>query len=183
MTRSMMARSTSSLYRRSVLAFFIMLALSVVGRTASGAPDNDSDENSSASKPLTLNVPRSFAMEPALLRALVRVERHADNRLLRVIIDSGSFYSSSDIQLDGADAPRHHPLTLRALPAGQYCIEAVLFRSSGGQQSARHPYTVVGTGEAFENTQSEACTTPAVAPVAADEGSLIPGIALGSSLR
>lgn len=65
------------------------------------------------------------------VRILVRVPPDADNRRLRVTIDSGSFSRTSEIDLEGVRAPGAHWFNLPALPAGEYLVEAVVYSSTG----------------------------------------------------
>lgn len=116
-------------------------------------------------QPLTMNVLQKFAMEPATFSAVVYVAPHEDNRLLRIAVDSAYFYTSSDIQLDGLGAPLSHPLRLKALPAGHYCVEATLFRGTQQVSSVRHAYHVIGAemhihDVRLDDAPSSSCATP-----------------------
>jgi hypothetical protein len=64
-------------------------------------------------------------------RGVVVVPRHADNRLLRVILESEDYYSRSDIQLDGQDAPQDYPLYWRDLPPGSYSVTIRVYGTAG----------------------------------------------------
>lgn len=122
----------------------VAVAVSVLlGSLAVANPPNEST-GGKRDEPLTMNVLRTFAMEPAVFSAVVRVTPHADNRLLRIVVDSDRFYASSDIQLDGLGAPVSHPLQMKALPAGSYCIEAKLFRGAHQVSSIKRAYLVMG---------------------------------------
>src|SRR6185503_15783939 len=50
-----------------------------------------------------IRVTPATSLEPANVAVEVAVERHADNRLLTVVVDSGKFYWSSERQLEGQD--------------------------------------------------------------------------------
>ena len=50
---------------------------------------------------LELRLANRFAFAPASVQTLIRVSPHADNRLLRVVIDGEQFTRSSDTQLEG----------------------------------------------------------------------------------
>jgi hypothetical protein len=76
----------------------------------------------------------------------VVVPRHADNRLLRVILESEDYYSRSDIQLDGQDAPQDYPLYWRDLPPGSYSVTIRVYGTAGLRGS-----TSIG----FQPTSSE----------------------------
>jgi hypothetical protein len=73
----------------------------------------------------------SIAFAPANLVVQTRVEAAAVNRALEVIADSGHFYRSSEIPLDGEHAPRTLMVEFRDLPAGRYDIRAVLKGQDG----------------------------------------------------
>ena len=68
-----------------------------------------------------------------LFRSTVRayVVPHADNRRLRIEADSGSFYRSSETQLDGDKAPMLTEFRLKSLPSGKYTVKATLFDATG----------------------------------------------------
>jgi len=65
------------------------------------------------------------------VRILVRVPADAENRRLRVTIDSESFSRTSEIDLEGLRAAEAHWFDLPALPAGDYLVEAVVYGSTG----------------------------------------------------
>ena len=67
---------------------------------------------------IDMRVSPTVAMAPAYVRALVTIPRDASNRLLRVSLDSGNFYCSSDLPLDGAQAAFGHQLSWRSVLPG-----------------------------------------------------------------
>jgi hypothetical protein len=69
-------------------------------------------------------------------RGLVMVPRHADNRVLRVILESEDYYSQSDIQLDGESAALSYPVSWRDLPPGSYCVTVQVYGPTGLRTSA-----------------------------------------------
>jgi hypothetical protein len=71
------------------------------------------------------------------VRISARIDPNEDNRLLAVAADAEEFYRSSEIQLNGAEAPKTIELRFPSLPAGDYEIAAALIDSSG------HPRAVV----------------------------------------
>lgn len=93
---------------------------------------------------LTARVTPRFAFTPTWVRALVQVLRHPDNRLLRIAIDSGGYYRSSDIQLDGADAPRSHFFVWKSLPPGNYCLEAIVYGPSAPRARVQQGFRILG---------------------------------------
>jgi hypothetical protein len=90
----------------------------------------------SANEPLTMAVSPAQAFAPAKLTIRVHVEPDAGNRALEVVADSGEYYRSSRIQLDGADAPRTISVEFPDLPGGDYEVRGTLINSAGRQRSA-----------------------------------------------
>ena len=82
-------------------------------------------------EPLRMQVSPSVARAPALLTVRVTVEAAADNRLLRVVAESGDFYRSSEVQLDGTNAPPLEVFEFRNLPTGLYQVTGVLVGAGG----------------------------------------------------
>ena len=78
-----------------------------------------------------LSVSPRVAFAPTNLRISVMADRHADNRILRVIAESEDFASSSDRPLEGEDSPRVATFELRDVPAGDYMIRALLIGDHG----------------------------------------------------
>jgi hypothetical protein len=48
-----------------------------------------------------------------------------------VVVDSGSFYWSSERQLEGQDGPYLSVFTCRELPAGEYAVQASVVGADG----------------------------------------------------
>jgi hypothetical protein len=76
----------------------------------------------------------SFAPANLVVRAFI--EANADNRILEIVAESGDFYRSSVIQLDGDRAPHTNQFEFRSLPPGNYEIVATLVGSSGRTRAA-----------------------------------------------
>lgn len=100
----------------------LVLLLSTV---AAAAP------NSSKTQPLTIRVTPAMAFAPALLTVRATVEPSSDNRRLNVEIDSPAYHRTSEIPLDGANAPRLNVLELKNVPTGLYEVRVVLEGPSG----------------------------------------------------
>jgi hypothetical protein len=66
---------------------------------------------------------------------MVIVPRHADNRVLRVILESEDYYSLSDIPLDGEYAALSYPVSWRDLPPGSYCVTVQVYGPTGMRTS------------------------------------------------
>ena len=78
-----------------------------------------------------IRVTPATSLEPASVSVEVAVERHADNRLLTIVIDSGSYYWSSERQLEGQDGPYLSVFKCRELPAGEYAVQASVVSADG----------------------------------------------------
>ena len=88
---------------------------------------------------------QSFA--PALLRVRVRIGKSVDNRSLEVIADSGGFYRSSEIQLEGDRSPATIDLELPGVPEGDYRVVGILKNRAGRERSmVSQAVKVIGSG-------------------------------------
>jgi hypothetical protein len=97
---------------------------------------------------LELRLAGRFAVAPASVHTLVRVSPHPGNRLLRVLIDGEQFSRSSDTQLDGADAAKHHFFTWKLLPPGTYSIVATVYGPLGVREQQQSSFEVIGETDA-----------------------------------
>ena len=68
-------------------------------------------------------------------QGVVTVPRHADNRVLRVILESEDYYSLSEVQLDGVDAPLSHSFHWQSLPSGSYRVTVHVYGTDGLRSS------------------------------------------------
>jgi hypothetical protein len=101
-----------------------------------------------AANPLTMTVSPVQSFAPTNLTIRIRVAPDADNRALEVVAESGEYYRSSHIQLDGADAPRTTALEIRSVPGGSYDVRCVLFTAAGRERAAvRTQVIVLPSGE------------------------------------
>jgi hypothetical protein len=96
-----------------------------------------------AKDPLTMAVSPVQSFAPTNLTIRVHLEPDADNRALVVVAESGEFYRSSRIQLDGADAPRTISLEMRNLPGGNYDVRGALINSTGRERAAVRTQVIV----------------------------------------
>ena len=71
---------------------------------------------------LTVRVTPLVRVSRGDAHGVVIVARHPNNRLLRVILESEDYYSLSEVQLDGEDAPQSHSFDWRDLPPGAYRV-------------------------------------------------------------
>jgi hypothetical protein len=106
----------------------------LVGPTTVGAADDE----------LTVRLPSVVSRSSSMVRAVIRVPREADNRMLRVTLDSDTFYRSSDLPLDGNEAPQSHTLAWHSLPAGEYEVTIQLVGVSGVKRIVRRQLHVIG---------------------------------------
>ena len=97
----------------------------------------------SANEPLTIAVSPLQSFAPTNLTIRVRLEPDAGNRALDVVAESGEYYRSSRIQLDGADAPRTISLEIRNLPGGDYEVRGSLINSAGRERAAVRKQVIV----------------------------------------
>ena len=95
-------------------------------------------------EPLRLAVTPAQSLAPATVRIRARVEPSAANRLLAIVADGDEFYRSSEIQLEGDQAPATVELQFSNLPGGNYEFSAELIDNTGHQRAiARRSARVV----------------------------------------
>jgi hypothetical protein len=80
---------------------------------------------------LTMRVSPTVPFAPADLSVKTTVDVNVKNRSLQIIVESQKFYRSSEIPLDGDNAPRETQVELRGLPSGLYTIAAILKGANG----------------------------------------------------
>ena len=97
----------------------------------------------SANEPLTMAVSPVQSFAPTNLTIRVHVEPDRGNRALEVVAESGEYYRSSRIQLDGADTPRTISFEIRNLPGGDYDIRGALIDSAGHERAAVRKQVIV----------------------------------------
>ena len=95
------------------------------------------------SQRLSMVVSPVHAFAPATLTIRVHVEPDSDNRAFVVSAESGGYYRSSRIQLDGAEAPRTMSIEMRNMPGGEYDVTAGLFDSVGHERAAIRTHIMV----------------------------------------
>jgi hypothetical protein len=110
----------------TILGAGLVAALTAVGSTAG-------DGQAGATEKLTLWVTPSVSSAPTNLTVKATIAKDRANRWLSIAAESGSFYRSSEIQLDGDKAPAVTEIRLRNLPSGEYAITAVLRNNLGGE--------------------------------------------------
>ena len=118
----------------------LMFALLLTAGAVAGSP-----EPLTASADLALVVSPSMAMAPAHVLVRARVERNSANRGLQIIADSGTFFRSSFVQLDGDQAPTVTEVRFKDLPGGQYQVSVVLMGAEGVRATVNRPLKVVAS--------------------------------------
>ena len=103
-----------------------------------------------AGEKLTMRVTPAVAFAPANLNVRAMIEADASNRAVEVVAESTEFYRSSEIQLDGENAPRTNTFEFRSLPPGSYEVTATLIDSTGQRRAsaAAHVNVIASGGDA-----------------------------------
>ena len=96
-----------------------------------------------ATEKLSLRVTPNVSSAPGNVIVKATVARHADNRWLLIEADSGTFFRSSAIQLDGDKAPTVTEFRLNSLPSGNYVVAAVLRNNLGEETVVRRTVVVL----------------------------------------
>lgn len=109
----------------------VVCGLALVLAAAGTAAARDAGRQPHQTGAATVGVWPRIAFAGAGVRLMVRVPAAADNRRLRITVDSGTYMRTSEIDLGGDRAPEAHWFDLRDLPAGEYVVEAVVFGSTG----------------------------------------------------
>jgi hypothetical protein len=91
-----------------------------------------------AGERVAVHVTPQVAFAPANVSVSVMVENDEHNRWVEIIADSTDFYRSSEVQLDGENAPRTTQVLFRDLPRGVYEVRAVVRDGRGDQVAATH---------------------------------------------
>jgi hypothetical protein len=117
-----------------ILAMWAWLASTAeITIVAKGKRDNDKQlvQTPNDNARLTLEVSPNAALAGTYVRARIRVPPDVENRMLRLSVESSNYFRSSDVTLNGADAPITHIVPLRALPAGSYAVVATVYGVDG----------------------------------------------------
>ena len=80
---------------------------------------------------LHIDVSPRISQAPAQVRIRAVVTPSAENRGLRVVADSGDFFRSSYLPLDGAHAAPITDTSFKNLPGGEYEVTVTLVDSQG----------------------------------------------------
>ena len=96
-----------------------------------------------ASEPLSLRVTPNVSSAPSTVIVRAYVAPNAANRWLRIEADSGSFYRSSEVQLDGDKAATLTEFRLKSLPRGEYTVKATLVDAMGEKTLTKQRTAIV----------------------------------------
>jgi hypothetical protein len=80
---------------------------------------------------LRIEVSPRISQAPGLVRIRAIVTPSSENRGLRVVADSGDFFRSSYLPLDGADAAPITETSFKNLPGGEYEVIVTLVDAQG----------------------------------------------------
>ena len=98
-------------------------------------------------EPLVVRVSPAVSFAPANLIVRATIEADSSNRSVEIIAESAEFYRSSEIQLDGDNAPRTNLFEFRSLPSGTYEVKAILYGADGqARAQARQQVNVIANG-------------------------------------
>ena len=114
----------------------ILAVLTTLGLVAATGAANANDK-------LSLRVTPNVSSAPGNVIVQATITRDADNRWLYIEADSGSFYRSSAIQLDGDKAPAITEFKFSNLPSGEYAVSALLRDSHGEEVTVRRKVIVL----------------------------------------
>jgi hypothetical protein len=123
-----------------------------------------------ADAPVTIAVRPTVAFAGRDVRTTIRTPRDPRNRELRVVVDAPEYYASSDVQLDGTDAPATHQFTWRELPGGAYRVEAILTREDGERRIATQCFSVLGLDDSADALRAPPRRSAPADPVAGRTG-------------
>jgi hypothetical protein len=102
-----------------------------------------------AGERLTLRVSPAVSFAPANLVVRATIQADAANRAVEVVAESNDFYRSSEIELDGQNAPRTNTFEFRSLPSGTYEVRVTLIGESGQSlANVRQQVNVIEAGGA-----------------------------------
>src|SRR5258708_1095330 len=96
-----------------------------------------------AGERLTIAVSPLQSFAPTNLTVRIHVAPDVDNRALEVTAESGEYFRSSLIPLDGKEAPRTIAVELRGLPGGDYQVRGTLIHNAGRRRAAVSQQVVV----------------------------------------
>jgi hypothetical protein len=119
---------------RSTLVFLVVIAFLGV------APGNATDGR------LRIEVSPRISNAPAQVRIRAIVPPNAANRGLRIVADSGDYFRSSYVALDGDSAALITETSFKNLPGGEYDISVTLMDTQGHAASSDRRSVMVTSG-------------------------------------
>src|SRR5215217_1840148 len=96
-----------------------------------------------ANVPLSIVVSPMQSFDPTTLTIRFHVRPEDANRALDVVAESGTYYRSSRIPLEGADAPHMVSVQMRNMPGGEYEMTGALTDNAGHELAVVHAHVVV----------------------------------------
>jgi len=96
-----------------------------------------------AGERLTIVVSPLQSFAPTTLMVRIHVAPDVDNRALEITAESGDYFRSSLIPLDGKDAPRTLAVELRSLPGGDYQVRGTLIDNAGRPRASVRQQVIV----------------------------------------
>jgi hypothetical protein len=115
---------------------FILAAFTTIGLMTAGS-------ETAATEKLSLRVTPNVSSAPSNVIVKATIAKDQANRWLTVEAESGTFFRSSSIQLDGAKAPTVTEIRLSNLPSGEYSVSAVLTNNLGEETTVRRTVIVL----------------------------------------
>lgn len=94
--------------------------------------------------PLRVTVRPLIAQAPATIHLKLIIERHPENRMVRIAIDGENYYQAGDKALEGDAGQRVWDIWWRDVPCGTYEVSAVLVRADGKTYREASPMQVRG---------------------------------------
>ena len=102
--------------------------------------------SSSAPAAKVTSVATRVSRAPAQVEVTATIAADPANRTLEFSAESDSYYRSSEVMLDGRDAPRLHIVTWQRLPEGTYEVRVRLSGPAGVRATAVTSIVVVARG-------------------------------------
>jgi hypothetical protein len=96
-----------------------------------------------AAERMTMTVSPIQSFAPSDIVVLVHVAPDAANRAVVIVADSGDYYRSSVVPLDGERRPGMVVMELRSVPAGDYEIRAVVVDAAGHELGSVRKQAIV----------------------------------------
>ncbi len=98
-----------------------------------------------AENKLRIEVSPRISTAPAAVTIRAYVTPDASNRSLQVVADSGEFYRSSILPLDGENGALITEMIYKDLPSGDYEVSVALMASNGGRTVDKRQVKVTGS--------------------------------------